>query len=101
MHSVSVRLSPAELQAVDAKRGRLRRGEWMRMSSLDRLPITVPAINAKAYQELNRLGVTLNQIAKAANSGKQVDRLEVRQLIAELRLALVAADATSNLEEEP
>lgn len=88
-HTVSVRLSVAELELLDGKRGRFRRGEWLRMAALDRLPPSIPALNAKAYHDLNRLAVNINQIARTANLGKQVDLLEVRRLIGELRLRLV------------
>jgi hypothetical protein len=33
-HTISVRLNPMELALLDAKRGRLARGEWMRAALL-------------------------------------------------------------------
>jgi hypothetical protein len=88
-HTVSVRLADAELALLDGKRGRFRRGEWMRMAGLDRLPPSIPALNVKSYRELNRLAANINQIARAVNCGKQVDLLEIRQLLGDLRHRLI------------
>ena len=59
------------------------------MAGLDRLPPTLPAVNVAAYQELNRVAANINQFAKAANAGRSVDVVEIRQTIDELRLLLL------------
>ncbi|MTJ93558.1 MAG: MobC family plasmid mobilization relaxosome protein [Desulfovibrio sp.] len=46
--------------------------QWLRTAALSKRmpPPPVPEVNRKAYGELARLGVNLNQIAKAANAGR-------------------------------
>lgn len=47
-HCVSVRLNEEELTILDSKRGQYKKGEWLRMSSLDKLPPVLPEINREA-----------------------------------------------------
>lgn len=98
-HTVSVRVSVAELKRVDANRNRFRRGEWLRMASLDRLPPSIPALNVEAYRELSRLDRNISDIARSVNLGKQVDVLEIRQLLGDLRQSLLGIDLTRGDEE--
>ncbi len=41
-HCVSVRLNNSELQLLNTKRGSTSKGEWLRMASLQKLPMNVP-----------------------------------------------------------
>lgn len=98
-HCVSVRLNADELARLDAARGAPRpgahqRGEWLRMAALDRLPRTVPAVNAHAWTELARVAANLNQAQRAVNEGRAegypvalFDDLAAR--VAELRRLLI------------
>ena len=69
------------------------------MAALDRLPPSIPALNVKAYGELSRLTGNINQVARAVNLGQQVDVLEIRQLVADLRHRLLGIDAAFGAEE--
>jgi hypothetical protein len=91
-HCVSVRLNAAELAALDTRRGSFQRGEWLRMAALDKLPPTVPAINAQAWAELARAAANLNQIARALNAGEKVERGGIRDQLNQFRAALIGAD---------
>ena len=43
IHCVSVRLNKEELELLNASRGDKRKGEWLRMASLQKLPPAIPA----------------------------------------------------------
>lgn len=49
-YCVSVRLNAEELQLLNIKRGSYKKGEWIRMASLQKLPPVIPAINTKAWK---------------------------------------------------
>ena len=69
-HSVSCRLTDDELALVDARRGKVRRGEWLRLSALGKPPRIVPELNRVAWVDLARSASNLNQIAHAINAGE-------------------------------
>ena len=92
-----MRLNPAELALLDAKRGRLARGEWLRAAALHHLPPSAPdPIALDQWQQLARVGANLNQIAAAINSGRLSgarlpDVGDIRVVLVELRSALITA----------
>lgn len=88
-HCVSVRLSAAELEQLDAKRGPLQRGEWLRVAALDRLPPIIPELNRQTYSELARSAANLNQLAFRANSGEMPELGELRAALKQFRDALI------------
>lgn len=90
-HCVSVRLNVAELTTLDERRGPFQRGEWLRMAALDKLPPTVPALNAQAWAELARASANLNQLAKAVNASGKIERGGLRDQLNEFRAALLGA----------
>jgi hypothetical protein len=96
-HCVSVRLNPAELAQLDAKRGRLARGEWLRAAALHHLPPAPPGPVAVAqWQQLARVGANLNQLAAAINSarlsGAALPDLDaIRAVLVDLRNGLIGA----------
>ncbi len=90
-HCVSVRLSAAELEQLEAKRGALQRGEWLRVAALDRLPPTIPAVNREAWVELSRAAANLNQLAHRANMGESPELGEVLAELKAFRAALIGA----------
>lgn len=101
-HCVSVRLSADELGQLDAQREpvKMQRGEYLRTAALHILPPTIPAINAKAWGELARSAANLNQIARRANAEEAVEALEIREILAEFRSALLGVDAENGGESE-
>lgn len=109
MHNVSVRLNPAELALLDAKRGRLARGEWMRAALLNRWPPAAPdPIAVAQWRALARVGSNLNQIAAALNrarlTGAAMPSLaDIRDALHALRNSLLTArtDEQTNEEMDP
>lgn len=61
-HCISVRLNEEELTILDSKRGQYKKGEWLRMSSLDKLPPVLPEINREAWIKLGSLSQDLNYL---------------------------------------
>lgn len=74
--TIGVRVNPAEWQTLQlrARHMGMSPAQWLRTAALSRRmpPPPVPEVNRKTYGELARLGVNLNQIAKAANAGRTV-----------------------------
>lgn len=72
--TIGVRVNPAEWQTLQlrARHMGMSPAQWLRTAALSRRmpPPPVPEVNRKTYGELARLGVNLNQIAKAANAGR-------------------------------
>lgn len=66
-HPITCRLTDAESDAVDAARGAVSRGEYIRLAALSAPPRIVPAINREAWLELLEVGASVNQIAKILN----------------------------------
>ena len=69
-HSVSCRLTDAEMARLDARRGQVSRGEWLRVSALGKPPRIVPEVNKVAWADLARAAGNLNQITRAINEGR-------------------------------
>ena len=96
-HCVSVRLNPAELALLDAKRGRLARGEWLRAAALHQLPSPPPdPIALEQWQQLSRVGANLNQIAAAINSARLSGAAlpnvgDIQAVLVDVRTALIQA----------
>lgn len=90
-HCVSVRLSPAELEQLDARRGSMQRGEWLRVAALDVLPPVIPELNREAWIELARSAANLNQVAFRLNSGEMPELDQVRAELIAFRAALLKA----------
>jgi hypothetical protein len=71
VHTVSVRLNPAELAELDSARTgvKMQRGEYLRNASIGKLPPTVPEINQEAWTNLARVAGNLNQYQQRINEG--------------------------------
>ncbi|EIW9108721.1 hypothetical protein A8C28_22530 [Klebsiella pneumoniae] len=97
-HCVSVRLNNEELTLLNEKRGRHRKGEWLRLSLLNKLPAVVPAINIEAWKSLSEISQKLNKLVahldnKSHDSSlTQTELFAVKRQISELRINLVGAD---------
>ncbi|EED9438094.1 TPA_asm: ATP-binding protein [Salmonella enterica subsp. enterica serovar Abortusovis] len=61
-HYISVRLNEEELIILDSKRGQYKKGEWLRMASLNKLPPVLPEINLEAWIKLGSLSQDLNYL---------------------------------------
>jgi len=61
-HCISVRLNEEELIILDSKRGQYKKGEWLRMASLNKLPPVLPEINREAWIKLGSLSQDLNYL---------------------------------------
>ncbi|RGB50293.1 hypothetical protein DW209_17395 [Enterobacter hormaechei] len=95
-YCVSVRLNAEELQLLNIKRGSYKKGEWLRMASLQKLPPVIPAINTKAWIALTDISQKLNRIA-AHIDGKSKDShlthtelFAVKRQLEELRTNLLS-----------
>ena len=89
-HSVSCRLTDDELALVDARRGKVRRGEWLRLAALSKPPRIVPEVNRAAWVDLARSASNLNQIAHAINSGSLSSTSDLASVLDGLRADLDA-----------
>lgn len=97
IHCISVRLNDDELNVLNTKRGRYRKGEWLRLASLGKLPPVVPSINLETWKVLSEISQKLNKIVTHLDNkseGSSLTRTElfaVKRQISELRMHLVTA----------
>lgn len=90
MHCVSVRMSESELEELDRRRGKIRRGTFLRNTFLGkREPVQIPEVNQKVYIETSRWASNLNQIAKQLNTADVIDIEELRRILASFRQSLI------------
>lgn len=92
-HCYSVRANVDEQKAIEAKRGKLPAGEFLRLAAIGFQPVpAVPAINEQAWTELSRVGSNLNQIAKRLNGSDAArEATQLLDVLRELRFALHGA----------
>lgn len=90
-HCVSVRLNKAELDRLDNQRQRvnMKRGEYLRASSLHVLPSIIPEINRQAWLDLGRSLGNLATVSSAMRGGDYVLLNEVERTVRELRQQLI------------
>lgn len=81
-HCISVRLNNTELQLLNTKRGSMRKGEWLRMAFLQKLPPVIPAINTKAWIALTDISQKLNRIATHIDCKSKDSQLTHTELFA-------------------
>jgi hypothetical protein len=93
---VHLRVTDAELAELDARRGKMRRGTWIRQAAMHRIPPTIPAINRDAWAALATVVANLNQYQSAINR-KQAHEIPqevldaLREQVQSLRLDLIGA----------
>lgn len=98
IHCVSVRFNKEELAILNKNRGDKSKGEWLRLTSLDRLPPVVPAINVETWKSLSDISQKLNRLinhldSKSSNSElTKTEIFAVKKQIKELRLCLTASE---------
>jgi hypothetical protein len=94
-HCVSVRLNTSELALLNSKRGDMDKGEWLRASGLDRLPLSVPEPNKQKWLELANAANNLNQVVRQLNrsgllcEGDAAELESIRNTLVEFRAALL------------
>ncbi len=97
-HCVSVRFNQDELKLLNKKRGGKSKGEWLRLASLDKLPLSVPAINIQAWKTLGEISQKLNKLVAHLDRKSyespltQTELFAVKRQVSELRLHLITAD---------
>lgn len=102
---VSVRPNDKELTLLNEKRGQYHKGEWLRLSLINTLPVVVPAINIEAGRSLSDLSQKLNKIVTHfdnKSSGSQLTQEElfaVKRQIADFHLHLITADLWKESDE--
>ncbi|EBR5511662.1 hypothetical protein B8133_25185 [Salmonella enterica] len=100
-HCVSARFNHEELQLLNMKRGDKSKGEWLRLASLDKLPLSVPAINIEAWKSLAEISQKLNNLIfhlDTKSSGGELTKTEIfaiKRQISELRSYLTVSDLPS------
>ncbi|MCW9585394.1 hypothetical protein ORL36_12290 [Klebsiella pasteurii] len=98
IHCVSVRFNKEELEILNSNRGKKSKGEWLRLTSLNRLPPVVPAINIEAWKSLSDISQKLNRLinhldTKSSNSElTKTEIFAVKKQIKELRSCLTASE---------
>ena len=89
-HVVSVRLSPEQLERVDKDRAGygLRRGPYLRMAALGRVPRSIPEVNRDVWQALGPVFEHLARLSDSLLDGprfhSEVVEREVRTIEREL-----------------
>ncbi len=82
-----------EIVLRESKSVNIRPSELVRNKLLTGVsPVKVPELNLEAWRNLARAAGNLNQIARFLNEGMRLDVNELLKILAEFRLALVAAD---------
>ncbi|WED68487.1 hypothetical protein PJ912_22580 [Pectobacterium colocasium] len=101
-HCVSVRLNNEELSLLNERRGRHRKGEWLRMAFLHNLPSVIPPVNLEAWKTLGEVSQKLNKLVihlDNKGNGSSLSKTElfaVKRQIAELRQRLITDNLWSN-----
>lgn len=102
-HCISVRVNASEQVQIEAKRGQVPAGEYLRLAGLNALPPAPPSsLNREAWVELSRAASNLNQIAKTLNSGEvSVETAHALDALREFRFALIGAKLGGSDEPDP
>lgn len=98
IHCVSVRFNKEELEILNSNRGNKSKGEWLRLTSLDRLPPVIPSINLEAWKSLSDISQKLNRLishldTKSSNSElTKTEIFAIKKQIKQLRSCLTASE---------
>lgn len=83
-------MSDQELQDLDRRRGKVRRGTFLRNLFLGKKePRQIPEVNRERYIETARWAANLNQIAKKLNIADVIEIEELRRILSEFRRSLI------------
>ncbi|MDU3732174.1 MAG: hypothetical protein E7G19_10900 [Klebsiella michiganensis] len=105
IYCISVRLNNKELEILNVNRGSYKKGEWLRMAFLHKLPSIIPEINIEAWRALSDISQKLNRIATHIDGKSKDSQLTKTELFAvkrqleELRQHLLNADIWSKSYE--
>ncbi len=103
-HPISCRVNDAEIAIIDQRRGKVSRGEWLRLAALSKPPRIVPEVNKVAWADLSRAAGNLNQLARAINEGRwpvkdapgaKATLMELRAHLDAVRASLIGLDGES------
>ena len=101
IHCVSVRFNKEELEILNSNRGNKSKGEWLRLTSLDRLPPVIPSINLEAWKSLSDISQKLNRLinhldTKSSNSElTKTEIFAIKKQIKQLRSCLTASELST------
>lgn len=104
-YCISVRLNQAELELLNNRRGKHKKGEWLRLTFLNHTPTDIPLVNVEAWKMLSDISQKLNRIAIHIDGKSKDSKLTntelfaVRRQIVELRQHLLNADIWSKSDE--
>lgn len=98
--NVSTRLSLNELSLLDGVRGSAARGEFMRMSLLNKTPVKIPEINKLAWNKLARAAGNLNQAMKIYNAKPDSPLDLLNTTLHDFRAALIGANFDNQDNDE-
>ncbi|MBN3209851.1 hypothetical protein H5A35_20865 [Pectobacterium brasiliense] len=104
-HCVSVRLNDEELVLLNERRGRYRKGEWLRMAFQHNLPSVIPPVNLEAWKTLGEISQKLNKLVvhlddkSVGSSLTQTELFAVKRQISELRTNLITTNMWSASHE--
>lgn len=91
-HCLSVRLNEEEMIILDSKRGHYKKGEWLRMASLNKSPPVLPEINREAWIKLGSLSQDLNHLLNHLDSKSPDSELTRTELFALRRQIKILRD---------
>ena len=98
---VKTMLSGQEAVVLDARRGRISRGAYLRLAALNSLPPKVPEINLAAWNEISRAAGNLATLATAMRQGHYAELEAIRSELCRFRVALLRGTPVSyHLESE-
>lgn len=95
---ISVRLNQGEFELLNSRRGKHKKGEWLRLVFLNNTPLNIPSINLEAWKALSEISQKLNRIAihidvKSKDSKlTHTELFAVKRQLEELRCNLLRAD---------
>ena len=82
IYCISVRLNNKELEILNVNRGSYKKGEWLRMAFLHKLPSIIPEINIEAWRALSDISQKLNRIATHIDGKSKDSQLTKTELFA-------------------
>lgn len=102
---ISVRLNQAELELLNNRRGKHKKGEWLRLTFLNHTPTNIPLVNVEAWKMLSDISQKLNRISIHIDGKSKDSKLThtelfaVKRLLVELRNNLLRTDFGSIYRE--
>lgn len=93
-HCVSCRMNEDELYQLDQRRGKYRRGEYIRLAFFDSLPPSAPpAMNREAWLVLSKIAGNLATLATAMRGGEYIPFDQIKAEVEDFRKKLIGINA--------